>query len=163
LTPDGRPVAPGEVGEIFVSGEGVTAGYLGRPELTAERFLPDTRSERPDARRYRSGDLARRMPDGELEYLSRIASQVKRRGFRVELGEIEAALCGAADVRDAVVTLRNNSVTGPQLVAYFVQGSNKPIEPGFLREHVARRLPEYMVPVAYVRVQRVPRTINDKV
>ena len=163
LGPDGRPVAIGEVGEIFVGGEGVSAGYLGRPELTAERFLPDARGERPNARLYRSGDLARRMPDGDLEYLGRIDNQVKLRGFRIELGEIEAVLCSAADVRDAVVALRNNSITGPQLIAYVVQDNNKPIEPGSLREHVAQRLPEYMVPAAYVRIQYVPRTINDKV
>jgi pristinamycin I synthase-2 len=163
LGPDGRSVAPGEVGEIFVGGDGVSAGYLRRPDLTAERFLPDPRGEHPNARLYRSGDLGRRMPDGDLEYLGRIDNQVKLRGFRIELGEIEAALCKAADVRDAVVALRNNANKGPQLVAYVVHGDSMPFDAASLREHVANHLPEYMVPAAYVRMQHIPRTINDKV
>jgi len=163
LDPNGRPVAPGEVGEIFVGGEGVSAGYLGRPELTNERFLPDPRGEHANARLYRSGDLGRSMPDGDLEYLGRVDDQVKLRGFRIELGEIEAALRSAAGVRDAVVVLRKNQITGPRLIAYVVQEDGKALQVASLREHVAHRLPEYMVPAAYVQIQRVPRTINDKV
>jgi amino acid adenylation domain-containing protein len=163
LDPDGRPAATGEVGEIFVGGEGVSAGYLRRPELTAERFLPDPRGKHPNARLYRSGDLGRSMPDGDLEYLGRVDNQVKLRGFRIELGEIEAALCKASNVRDAVVALRNDSISGPRLIAYVVQNNSKPIDAQSLREHVAHRLPEYMVPAAYVRIHHVPRTINDKI
>ena len=163
LGPDGRTVAPGEIGEIFVGGEGVTAGYLGCPELTAQRFLPDPRGQQRDARLYRSGDLGRSLPDGDLEYLGRIDTQVKLRGFRIELGEIEAALCKTAGVRDAVVALRDDSTTGPRLIAYVVQDNCEPLDAWSLREHVADHLPEYMVPAAYVRIQHVPRTINDKV
>lgn len=163
LDPNGQPVTTGDVGEIFVGGEGVSAGYLGRPELTAERFLPNPLGERSNARLYRSGDLGRRMPDGDIEFLGRIDNQVKLRGFRIELGEIEAALRGAADVSDAVVVLRENQTTGPRLIAYIVQEDGKALQVASLREHVALRLPEYMVPAAYVQIQRVPRTINDKV
>ena len=163
LDADDQLVAPGEVGEIFVGGEGVSSGYLGHPELTAERFLPDPRGEHPNARLYRSGDLGRRTPDGDLEYLGRIDNQVKLRGFRIELGEIEVALCKAASVRAAVVALHNSSVKGPQLIAYVVQDECEPLDAWSLREHVAHHLPDYMVPAAYVRIQQVPRTINDKV
>ncbi len=163
LDPNGRPVVMGDVGEIFVAGEGVSDGYLGRPDLTAERFLPDPLGERPNARLYRSGDLGRRMPDGDLEYLGRADDQVKLRGFRIELGEIEAVLRRAADVRDAVVVLRENQITGPRLIAYVVPEDGKALQVASLREHVANYLPDYMVPAAYVSMQRVPRTINDKV
>jgi amino acid adenylation domain-containing protein len=161
--PDRRPLVDGEVGEIYVRGAGVTAGYLGRPELTAERFLPDPRSEDANARLYRSGDLGRRMPNGDIEYLGRVDDQVKLRGFRIELGEIEAALRKAANVRDAVVALRNNSIAGPQLIAYVVQDNRTPLDAPSLREHLTLRLPEYMVPATYIRIDRIPRTINDKV
>jgi amino acid adenylation domain-containing protein len=103
------------------------------------------------------------MPDGDLEYLGRIDDQVKLRGFRIELAEIEAVLCGAPGVDDAIVGLSNNSSTGLQLIAHVVQDSDKLIAPAALREHVAQHLPEYMVPAAYVGIQQVPRTVNDKV
>jgi amino acid adenylation domain-containing protein len=163
LGPDGRPVETGEVGEIFVGGEGVSAGYLGRPDLTAERFLPDPRGTHTDARLYRSGDLARQTPDGDIEYLGRADDQVKLRGFRIELGEIESALRSAANVRDAVVALRHDSAAGPRLAAYVVEKNSEPLEPLLLREHLAQRLPEYMVPSAYVQIRQVPRTHNDKI
>jgi amino acid adenylation domain-containing protein len=163
LGPDGRLVATGEVGEIIVGGEGVSVGYLRRPELTTESFLPDPSGEHPNAHLYRTGDFGRRMPNGDLEYIGRADNQVKLRGFRIELGEIEAALCKTADVRDAVVALRNNLIAGPQLIAYVVQDKCKPLDTQSLREHVAHHLPDYMVPAAYVRISHVPRTINDKV
>lgn len=163
LDPNGRPVAMGDVGEIVVAGEGVSDGYLGRPDLTAERFLPDPLGERPNARLYRSGDLGRQMPDDDLEYLGRADDQVKLRGFRIELGEIEAVLRRATDVRDAVVVLRENQITEPRLIAYVVPEDGKALQVASLREHVANYLPDYMVPAAYVRMQRVLRTINDKV
>ena len=163
LGPDDRPVAVGEVGEIIVGGAGVTAGYLGRSELTAERFLPDPRGEYPNARLYRSGDLGRRMPDGDLEYLGRVDDQVKLRGFRIELGEIEAVLCKAVNVRDAVVALRNDLNREPQLIAYIVQNNCRPLDGLTLRKHVAHHLPDYMVPAACVVIENIPRTINDKV
>ena len=163
LGPDGRPVADGDVGEIWVGGEGVSAGYVGRPALTADRFRPDPRADHPNARQYRSGDLGRRLPDGDLEYLGRADLQVKLRGFRIELGEIEAALRDFRDVRDAMVSLRDDPVAGPRLVAYLVLDRQSALDADTLREALARRLPDYMVPAAYVRIDRIPRTVNDKV
>ncbi len=163
LGPDGQPVGKGEVGEICVGGEGVSDGYLMRPQLTAERFRPDSRGGHPDARLYHSGDLARRLPDGDLEYLGRADLQVKLRGFRIELGEIEALLRGVAGVRDAVVALREDPVAGPRLVAYIVQETGAAFDANTLRARATLHLPEYMVPAAYVRTARIPRTANDKV
>ena len=161
--PDGREVATGEIGEIFIGGAGVSTGYLGRPELTAERFVLDPRSDLAGARRYRTGDLGRNAPGGDLEFLGRIDEQVKLRGYRIELGEIEAVLRRAEPVRDAVVVLRENPVTGPHLIAYIVQDDPAPIDIEALRQHAAQHLPDYMLPAAYVRIDRVPRTINDKI
>ena len=163
LDPEGRPVADGQVGEIFVAGLGVSLGYLRRPELTAQRFLPDPRGAGPDSRRYRSGDLGRRLPNGELEYLGRSDLQVKIRGFRIEPGEIEAALRDAPGVVDAVVTRFEDPATGPRLVAYVVPEREAPLDAPALRRHLELRLPESMVPAVYVRIERVPRTVNDKV
>jgi amino acid adenylation domain-containing protein len=140
LDPEGVVVADGQVGEIWVSGAGVTSGYIERPELTARRFQPDPRRG-GGALRYRSGDLARRLPDGDLEYLGRADQQVKLRGFRVELGEIEAALRESPSVRDAVVALREDSKVGPSLVAYVVGDSAEPLEPDSMRRRLVRRLP----------------------
>ncbi len=163
LDEQGQPVRAGEAGEICVGGPGVADGYLGREQLSARRFRPDPRGDHPAARRYHSGDLARRTPLGELEYLGRADLQVKLRGFRIELGEIEAHLREAAGVRDAVVALREDPLTGPRLVAYLVLADGAALDAAGLRTHVAVRLPEYMVPVSYVRIERVPRTVNDKV
>jgi amino acid adenylation domain-containing protein len=163
LDAQGQPVRAGETGELWVGGEGVADGYLARPSLTAERFRPDPRGSAPGARLYRSGDLARRTPDGDLEYLGRADLQVKLRGFRIELGEIEAALRESAGVRDAVVALREDPLAGPRLVAWIVSEPGAALDAAALRAQAARRLPEYMVPAAYVRIERVPRTGNDKV
>ncbi len=159
--PDGAPVNHGEIGEIFVGGAGVANGYLRRPDLTAERFLPDPTT--PGGRLYRSGDLARRTPDGDLEYLGRGDAQVKLRGFRIELGEIEAALRTAPSVAEAVVALRGDPASDARLVAWLVPATGAAIDPRALQQHVASRLPDYMVPAAYVRIDRVPRNVNDKV
>ncbi len=149
LVPAGTP------GEIHVGGAGLAQGYLGRPDLTAGRFVPDPFSERPGARLYRSGDLARRLPDGDLEYLGRIDQQVKIRGFRIELGEIEAALAAEAGVREAVVLARDG-----RLVAYL---SGEAADPAVLRRSLAERLPEYMLPSAFVFLDALPLTENGKV
>ncbi len=115
-----RPQPVGAPGEIHVGGAGLAAGYLGRPELTAERFVPRSRSVHRVRRLYRSGDLARYLPDGDLEYLGRIDHQVKIRGFRIELGEIETALVAQPGVREAVVLAREDTPDDRRLVAYLV-------------------------------------------
>ncbi len=151
-----QPVPVGVQGEIHVGGAGLALGYLGRPELTAERFVPDPFSGTPGARLYRSGDLARRLPDGDLEYLGRADQQVKIRGFRIELGEIEAALAGQPGVREAVVLARSDR----SLVAY-VTGED--LDPAVLRQALAERLPDYMIPAAFVFLEALPLTGNGKI
>ncbi|MGE5466464.1 MAG: amino acid adenylation domain-containing protein, partial [Ignavibacteria bacterium] len=120
LDESGQPVPDGEIGELYLGGAGVARGYLNRPELTAEKFFPDPFGDDPTARLYRSGDLARRLPDGNLEFCGRADDQIKRHGYRIELGEIEAALRSHPGVRDAVVTAREDAAGGMQLAAYVV-------------------------------------------
>ncbi|HEX8275786.1 MAG TPA: amino acid adenylation domain-containing protein [Longimicrobiaceae bacterium] len=154
-------VAEGGVGEVYLAGDGLTRGYLGRPELTAEKFLPDPFSAEPGARMYRVGDLGRILPDGELEYLGRVDHQVKVRGFRVELGEIETALGAHPGVREAAVTARDDEAGGKALAAYFVPVGGAPA-PAELRAWLRERLPEYMVPAAFVALDEFPRTPSGK-
>src|SRR6185312_9040003 len=156
LTP--QPI--GVPGEIAVGGQGVATGYLGRPELTAERFIPDPWGA-PGARLYRSGDLARRLPDGDLEYLGRIDSQVKIRGYRIELGEIEAALVRHPQVREAVVGTRPGPAGETRLVAWVAIHQEAPSLPE-LRAFLAATLPEPMLPSALVVLDRFPLTRNGK-
>ena len=137
-------------------------GYLHRPELTAERFVPDPFSPEPGRRLYRTGDLARYAAGGRLEYLGRIDQQVKVRGFRIELGEIEAALLVHAAVRAAVVLARTDASGGASLVAY-VETERGAVAAGELREHLEGRLPEHMVPSAYGFLGSMPQTVNGKV
>ena len=155
-----QPVPAGVAGEIHVGGAGVARGYLNRPALTAERFIPDPFGGEPGARLYKSGDLARRRPDGELEYLGRADDQVKIRGHRVELGEIEAALGRHPSVREAAVVVREITPGDPRLVAYVV-GRDLPIAD--LRERLKGELPPYMVPSAIVALDALPLTANGKV
>ncbi|HEX5725816.1 MAG TPA: amino acid adenylation domain-containing protein, partial [Longimicrobiaceae bacterium] len=157
-----RPVPPGEVGEIFMAGAGVARGYGGRPALTAERFLPDPLSPLPGARMYRTGDLGRALPDGDLECLGRMDHQVKVRGFRVEPGEVEAALALHPAVRDAVVAAREDRPGETELAAYFTHDGEAP-SVAELRDFLRQRLPDYMVPAAFVALERLPRTPNGKV
>jgi acyl carrier protein len=163
LDPCGVPVPVGVAGELHVGGAGVSAGYLGRPELTAERFVPDGFGEEPGARLYRSGDLGRWRRDGELEYLGRIDHQVKVRGFRIEPGEIEAALTGHPAVREAEVLLRTDLPGGSGLVAYFVADGPGEERVRQLRRWLEERLPGYMVPVAFVPLGSLPQTPNGKI
>ncbi|GGL80161.1 hypothetical protein GCM10010129_24750 [Streptomyces fumigatiscleroticus] len=157
----GRPVPTGATGEMYVSGPGVAAGYLNRPDLTAERFLDDPFGP-PGSRMYRSGDLARRRPDGTLEYLGRADAQVQLRGFRVEPGEIEAVLARHPQVTRAVVVVRRAGNGSQQLVAYTVAAGDASPRPADLRAHVAAHLPEHMVPAACVPVDALPLTANGK-
>ncbi|WP_128566348.1 non-ribosomal peptide synthetase, partial [Methylobacterium crusticola] len=151
------PVPDGVPGEIVVGGPGLAQGYLNRPGLTAARFVPDPFGP-PGARLYRSGDLALRRPDGSLDYLGRRDGQVKLRGYRIETGEVAAALRAEPGVRDAAITLRE-APDGPQLVAYAVGAD---LDADGLRAALARRLPDHMVPARIVPLPRLPLTPNGK-
>ena len=151
----------GVPGEIHVGGAGLALGYLGRPDLTAERFVPNPFSELPGARLYRSGDLARRLPDGDLEYLGRIDHQVKIRGFRIELGEIEAVLAAQPGVREVAVLAREGDHGGERRLIAYVAGAAA--DPAPLRQALAERLPDYMIPSAFVFLEALPLTGNGKV
>ncbi|QDE88854.1 non-ribosomal peptide synthetase [Myxococcus xanthus] len=157
-----RPVPAGVPGELYIGGEGVARGYWRRPELTAERFVPDPLSSVPGARMYRTGDRVRLRPSDVLEYLGRVDFQVKVRGHRVEPGEVEAALIELPGVASAVVVLREDGTTGPRLVGY-VTGHDAVPETEPLRASLAQRLPAHMVPSALVALARLPLTANGKV
>lgn len=153
-------VRPGTPGELVIGGVGVVRGYLGRPELTAERFITDP--VRSEGRAYRTGDLARQRPDGTLEFLGRLDHQVKIRGYRIELGEIEAALADHPQVREVVVVASGGGgVT--RLVAYL--SAKGPVAPDadMLRDHLRAGLPDFMVPSAFVMLDALPRTPNGKI
>ncbi|TNV64185.1 non-ribosomal peptide synthase/polyketide synthase, partial [Corallococcus exiguus] len=158
-----RPVPQGVPGELFIGGVQVGRGYLGRPDLTAERFIPDAYSDTSGARLYRTGDLARWLPDGVIEYLGRTDFQVKVRGLRIELGEIEAALEQHPAVRQAVVVaLPGVTASDTRLVAYLVGGTDVAGTEA-LRAFLSERLPEYMVPGAFVSLKALPLTSSGKV
>jgi amino acid adenylation domain-containing protein len=159
----GRPVGRGVTGELYIGGAGVALGYLNRPELDAERFLPDPFANGgEDARMYRTGDLARWTADGEIECLGRADFQVKLRGYRIELGEIEAVLNGHAQVAEAVVGVAERSAGDPRLVAWVEPRAGAELGSSELRRHVRQSLPGYMVPQHFVTIARLPRLPNGK-
>ncbi|HEX2188963.1 MAG TPA: non-ribosomal peptide synthetase, partial [Longimicrobiaceae bacterium] len=156
-----RPVPAGVVGELYLAGAGLARGYAGRPDLTAERFLPDPAGE-PGSRMYRVMDRVRWLPDGELEYFGRTDFQVKVRGFRIELGEIEAALERHPAVHRAVAAVRDDAAGGRRIVAYVVPAAGEPTA-AELRAHLRAGLPEHMVPAAFVILEELPLTGSGKV
>jgi natural product biosynthesis luciferase-like monooxygenase protein/amino acid adenylation domain-containing protein len=158
-----NPVPIGIKGEMYVGGAGVARQYLGQRELTGERFVPDPFSRDAGRRLYRSGDLARRRDNGELEYCGRKDQQVKVRGFRIELEEIKSALMRHSAVRDAAVMAREDEPGDKRLVAYMVAGDRTEITSRELRAYLQERLPEYMVPAAFVWLERLPLTANGKI
>ncbi len=157
----GHPVPPGVAGELYIGGDGLARGYLRRDELTAERFVSSTFHN--GKRLYRTGDLARRLPGGGLEYKGRIDHQVKVRGYRIELGEIEAALEKQPLVSQAVVVVREDNVDDPQLTAYMTMADSAVPESGALRNALLTFLPEYMVPLSFVQLEKFPLSPNRKV
>jgi len=158
----GEPVPVGVPGEIWVGGAGVANGYLNRPELSAQRFVTDPFDPSRSARLYRAGDLARRLPDGDLEFLGRIDAQVKIRGFRIELGEIEAALDAHPMVRESVVITREAGPGDVRIVAYIVVGSGADLTVSEVRRYLRSSLPDHMIPSFIQTLQSIPLTANGK-
>lgn len=158
-----QPVTPGERGEVYIGGVGVARGYLNRPDLTAERFVPDPFVAVHGARLYRTGDLARRLPDGTIAFVGRADEQIKVRGFRIEPDEIVAALATDPSVRASSVAARDDGSGERRLVAYVVPAPGADPSLSALAATLRRRLPEYMVPAVFVRLDALPLTPNGKV
>ncbi len=158
-----KPLPIGIPGELYISGAGLARGYLNRPDLTDEKFISNPFSNESGSRLYKTGDLARYLPDGNIEYLGRIDNQVKIRGFRIELGEIEAALSQHPVVRETVVIARENSAGDKQLVAYLVPHQEPAPTNSDLRHFLKAQLPDYMMPSAFVVLEALPLTPNGKV
>jgi amino acid adenylation domain-containing protein len=158
-----QPVRVGAPGELYVGGVGVARGYLNRPELTAERFIPDPFSDEPGARLYRTGDIARYLPDGNIDFLGRVDHQVKVRGHRIELEEIEAVLGQHTSLRDCVVAAREDTPGDRRLVAYIVPDHASTPSASELRSFMKNRLPDYMVPGIFVPMDALPLAPSGKV
>jgi len=157
-----EPVLPGAPGELCIAGAGLARGYLGRPDLTAERFVPQPAPRRPGERLYRTGDQARHLPDGRLEFLGRQDGQVKIRGFRIELREIEIVLGRHAGVRECALSLHQEIGGEGQLVAFCAAAGAPPPGDAELRGFLRRSLPSYMLPAAFVWLETLPRNANGK-
>ncbi|MCP4657076.1 MAG: amino acid adenylation domain-containing protein, partial [bacterium] len=158
-----EPVPIGGPGELYIGGIALARGYLGRPRLTAGRFIPDPWSDERGARLYRSGDLVRFLPTGDLDFLGRIDQQVKVRGFRIELGEVEAALSRQPEVREAAVVVREDQPGNRRLVAYVVPGEGPGLPAGELCTRLGETLPDYMIPASAVFLDSLPLTPSGKV
>ncbi|HEX5080739.1 MAG TPA: amino acid adenylation domain-containing protein, partial [Blastocatellia bacterium] len=163
----GEAAPIGVTGEMYIGGEQVARGYQGRAELTAERFVPDPFSEKAGARMYRTGDLGRWLPDGKIEFIGRNDDQVKIRGYRIELGEIEARLKEQAGVKEAVVVAREDAPGEKRLVAYYTlaaggDAGEKRVRMEVLRAELGKKLPDYMVPAAFVMLEEMPLTPGGK-
>jgi acyl-coenzyme A synthetase/AMP-(fatty) acid ligase/acyl carrier protein len=158
-----NPVPIGVIGEIYIGGDGVARGYLNRPELTAERFIFHSLDGEPAQRLYRTGDLARYLADGNIEFIGRADNQVKIRGFRIELGEIEAVLAQHPAIQQAVVLARTDTPADLRLVAYTVNANGYSPSARDLLSFLRRKLPDYMVPSAFVLLESFPLTANGKI
>lgn len=163
LDQDMQPAPVGNVGELYLGGSGLAHGYWNEPVLTAEKFVPNPFSNAPGERLYRSGDLGRFLADGNLEFAGRIDNQIKLRGFRIELEEIESALAQHSEVVQAVVILREDNPGDKRIVAYVVPRTEETARAVELRKYLRERLPEYMVPSAFVFQKSLPLTLNGKV
>lgn len=178
VVPIGKPIANTQIhildkhlqpallivpGELHIGGIGLARGYINRPDLTAERFIPDPLSKKPGARLYKTGDLARWLEDGNIEYLGRMDFQVKIRGFRIELGEIEAVLDQHPGIKEAIVVAREDSPGDKRLVAYVVANRQAELSTNDLRSFLQEKLPDYMVPYAFVTLDALPVTTSGKV
>ena len=150
-------------GELYTGGDGLARGYLNRPDLTEEMFIPHPFSTEPGARLYKTGDLVRYLPDGNIEFLGRIDHQVKIRGFRIELGEIESVLGQHEAVREVVVMAREDVPGDKRLVAYIIPEGEQTPSVSVLRQYLKEKLPEYMVPNAFVMLEKFPLTPNGKI
>jgi amino acid adenylation domain-containing protein len=158
-----QPVPIGVLGEIYVAGGGLSRGYLNQPGLTAERFVPNPFTDEPGARLYRTGDLGRHLPDGNIEFVGRTDQQVKIRGLRVELSEIESVLNRYADVRQAVVIAREDVPGEKRLIAYVVADGSGDAATTDLRRFISEKLPDYMVPAVFIFLEALPMTPSGKV
>ena len=157
------PVPVGVAGELYVGGAGLGRGYLNRPELTIERFIADPFNKKPGARLYKSGDVARFLPNRDLEYLGRADQQVQIRGFRVELGEIESVLAEHEAISQVVVVIREDQPGDQRLICYFVRASDHAASIPELRKHLRASVPEYMIPQYFIELEVIPLTPNGKV
>ena len=158
-----QPVPIGVPGELYIGGKSLARGYINRPELTAERFVPNPFSTEPGERLYRTGDLCRYLTDGNIVFLERIDNQVKVRGNRIELGEIEEALNTHPQVREAVVVVRETQRGEKRLVGHVVAAAGVEVNSSEIRAHLKQRLPDYMIPSGYVFRERIPLSSNGKI
>ncbi len=159
-----RPAAPGTTGELYIGGAGLARGYRNRPELTLEKFVPNPfRNGSGSGRLYRTGDRARVLPNGEIEFLGRLDDQIKIRGYRVELDEISSVLDSHPEVKASAVTVSGSSSEEKRLVAYLVLATESQPTANVFREYLQRHLPDYMIPAAFVRLEALPLTNNGKV
>ena len=166
LDPHLNPVPIGVPGELHIGGDGLAKGYLNQPELTAEKFIPNPFSKSKSSRIYKSGDLARYLPDGNIEFLGRLDHQIKIRGFRVELGEIEATLLNHPQVVDVLVMARNDmtgKAEGEALLAAYIITKNEHLQVSDLKALLKEQLPDYMVPSGFVLLDAFPLTPNEKI
>src|SRR5262249_44337425 len=163
LDSNGQPLPVGIPGELHIGGDGVARGYFNRPELTREKFVQNPFHRNANARMYKAGDLVRYLPDGTLEFLGRLDHQVKLRGFRVELGEIESVLCQHPTIGESAVIVREDRPGDGRVVAYLVCADHGTPDVAELRSFLSEKLPDYMIPSAFVPLAAMPLTANGKV